>query len=351
MNSILNNESETAYVCAPQTAIRDVLSRINQTEFLFQVVLDSDRKVLGTVTDGDIRRALLHGGNLDDPVVDWMYVDFKRGFDDDLIAARAILYDKERPVKFIPILDRQGRLVDLVSRARPIDDVGIQRALVMAGGFGSRLGKLTQSKPKPLLEIGGRPILDHVLSALEDAGVPEIVVSVHYLADQIKAFIAERESRSRISCLEEEEPLGTAGALAKLDSSFAEPTLVINGDVITRLDYEALHGFYTKHGVDGLLAVAPYEVNVPFGVIRVGENGRFSGIEEKPTLTEFVSAGVYYLSPEILALVPTGRKTDMPEVLNRARDLGLEIGLFPVHEYWLDVGRVDDLDRAKADHD
>jgi len=126
--------------------------------------------------------------------------------------------------------------------------------------------------------------------------------------------------------------------------------LVINGDVITRLDYSALHGFYAKHGVDGLLAVAPYEVNVPFGVVRVGENGRFSGIEEKPTITEFISAGVYYLSPEILALVPSGRKIDMPEVLNRARDLGLEIGLFPVHEYWLDVGRVDDLARAKADH-
>ena len=201
-----------------------------------------------------------------------------------------------------------------------------------------------------MLPIGDRPILEHLLGRLEDAGVVQIRIALHYHADQIRKFVAQRDCRAKISFMEEDEPLGTAGALGRLSSSPDVPILVMNADVLTDVDVGALHDFHVRHGFDATVGVARYDVDVPFGVVRYGEDGLFSGVDEKPRISNFIAAGVYYLSPEFVALVPTDRPMDMPELLNLGRSIGMRIGVFPIHEYWTDVGRPDDLQRAEDWH-
>ena len=220
----------------------------------------------------------------------------------------------------------------------------------MAGGFGRRLGERTLKTPKPLLPVGGRPVLDHLLERLEKAGIGNIHISLHYYADKIRSYIAARDNKAKFSFVEEETPLGTAGALARLLPRPSAPVLVMNGDVLTNVDFGALHDFHIRHGFDATVGVARYEVEVPFGVVRYGDDGLFAGIDEKPLISSFIAAGIYYLSPEFVALVPNNRPMDMPELLNLGRGIGLRIGVFPIHEYWTDIGRPDDLERAEDCH-
>lgn len=332
-------------LCSPDTMVRDVLARINAVpNYLFQVVVDGELHVLGTVTDGDVRRAMLKGITLDQPVVNAMNHTPILG----AVGADAGNHAKAETHLFVPVVNAAGQLVDIISRRRLPEQIAC--ALVMAGGYGKRLGEHTKEIPKPLLPIGERPILDHVLGQLEDAGVPKIYVAVHYRAAQIEAFIAARANRATISLIHEQAPLGTAGALGLLPEPPGGPVLVVNGDLMTRVDFSALREFHQRHSFDGTIGVTLYQVEVPFGVVRAREGGLFAGIDEKPTFRHVVAAGIYYLSPEIVALVAHGQTLDMPALLESAREVGLQIGLFPLHEYWRDIGQPADLHAAEHDH-
>lgn len=337
--------SPAPLLCPPDVPLTHVLARMEQASpDLFQVVVDEERKVLGTVTDGDVRRAILKGATLASPVADCMRTTPIVGRVGEGAANRILA----RRAWFLPVVDGDGRLDHILVDRQ--SNAPMQRALVMAGGFGKRLGKLTQTTPKPLLPVAGRPMLDRVLEQIENAGVSQIDIAVHYLADQIKDFINSRRSVAAIKLIEETEPLGTAGALALISDKLDGSVLVANGDVLTGVDLEALHRFHVRHGYDGTVAVWRHEVEIPFGVIRQTSDGQFLSIEEKPRLSHFVAAGIYYLSPEFAALTPRGRPVDMPEVITNGAKAGLRIGLFPVHEYWKDVGRPGDFAAAQADH-
>lgn len=333
------------YLCAPETTVRKAMMRINDTPpHEFVLVVDADRRLVGSLTDGDIRRAILRGVGLDDPVASCMQRDVRtgrRGAERDNLALMA-----SYRVLFLPVVDDCGRVIEVLTGAKRIS--GPSAALVMAGGEGRRLGARTRSTPKPLLPVGGRPILEHVLSALETADVRTIYVSVHYLAEQIRDFLAHRASTADIRIIEEREPLGTAGAIGMITVPIEEPMLVVNGDVITRVDLKGLDAFHLRHGYEATVGVARYDVQIPFGVVHQNEEGLLTGIEEKPRQAYFVAAGIYYLSPEFCALVAKGQSLDMPELLNLGRTLGLRVGLFPIHEYWSDVGRPDDLEAAET---
>ena len=332
-------------VCRPDATVAQALTRIDTaTPNLFQIVVSEEGQVVGTVTDGDVRRAILRGVIMSDAIDKCMRTTPLLGHVGEDATNRALL----RRAWFLPVVNEAGRLDHILVQRLFVQP--FNRALVMAGGFGRRLGNLTLETPKPLLCVGGRPILDRVLEQLEATGISNIHVSIHYRADQIREFIANRRNIATISFIEETEPLGTAGALAHLANNIDEPMLVANGDVLTQVDYGALHEFHTRHGYDGTIAVTRYEVQIPFGVIRQTTDSLFAGIDEKPRITQFVAAGLYYLSPEFIALTPRGRPVDMPELLNVASGAGLRIGLFPVHEYWKDVGQPSDLAAADYDH-
>lgn len=339
------------HVSRESDPIQYVMERIDRSPYLFQVIVSSDGVLIGTVTDGDIRRAMLKGIELDRPARDCMNVDPDYGFLSDDVGNRKRLAQLRSSRRFLPVVDTRHRLVEILVDGRsdvPIS--GIKQALVMAGGFGRRLGERTRETPKPLLNVGGRPILEHVLLGLEAAGVPRITLSIHYLGAKIRRFVRDRGFLPDIDFIEEEKPLGTAGAIGLLRERLEAPLLIVNGDVLTNCDFAALHDFHLRHDLDGTIGVTHYEIDLPYGVVRYDEDGYFTGIEEKPRISNFIAGGVYYLGPEFAELVPTGRPFDMPELLSRGREIGLRIGLFPIHEYWADVGHPEDLAEADARH-
>ena len=331
----------------PATAtVRDVLARLNSTEHLFQLVIDADGFLMGTVTDGDIRRAILAGATLDDLATACLHRNPVTGHIGDDIGNLEKICGLGSARPFLPVLDSSGRVREVIASG----DSGsrVSAALVMAGGPGTRLGERTRMTPKPLLSVAEKPILDHVLDGLENGGVSDIYISVHYLAEQIEAFVEKRDNRAHIRLLREGERRGTIGALALLPKPQG-PILVVNGDVITRTDYAALGVFHARHGFDATIGVARHEIDIPFGVVRQTDGGLFERIDEKPRVSHFVAGGIYLLNPTFAALVPDDRPMDMPELLNQGRTLGLSIGLFPIHEYWIDVGRPHDLEAADRD--
>ncbi|MBO89834.1 MAG: alcohol dehydrogenase [Rickettsiales bacterium] len=336
------------YVCERTATMRDVLTRIGESPHLFQIIIDKEGRLLGTVTDGDIRRAMLEEVGLDAPVEACMQIDPVTGMVGQDEENRRKLQSIGSSRAFLPVVDRDGSLMQIFVLQRP-RNFGIGCALVMAGGFGRRLGLKTENTPKPLLQVGGQPILERVVSQLEDAGIGKIFISAHYLADQIQNFVDTRENRALVNILTEDEPRGTAGALGDLPVQIDTPVLVINGDVLTKIDFSKLHDFHFRHGHDGTIAVARHDIEIPYGVVQFGEDGLFAGINEKPRLSNFIAAGLYFLAPEFLSLVPKNQRFDMPELLNLGRTMGLKIGLFPIHEYWIDVGRPSDLATADSD--
>ncbi len=336
--------SEFDYLlCRPETSIHDALGRLNNDRsHVFQIVVDDERRVIGALTDGDVRRAMLRGVTLGDCVAACMNGTPIIGTFGNNAGNRSKLCK----AGFLPVVDGDGRLQQIwIQAVAPL----ASRALVMAGGFGTRLGARTRDVPKPLLSVGERPILDRLLSQLEDSGVSAITIAVHYRADQVKAFVAARTNRAEIDFIYEPEPMGTAGALTLMPDSVEETMIVVNGDVVSQVDFTRLRTFHGEHEHDGTIAVSRYNVHIPFGVLRLGDDGIFSGIEEKPTNSYFVAAGIYMLSPEFVALTPRGRPVDMPELLEAGRREGLLIGLFPLHEYWRDIGQPDDLAMAEAE--
>lgn len=345
----LDREACASYLCAPETPIRTVLARLDATRGVGQVVVDAGGKLVGVVTDGDLRRALLDRAELSSPVSGAMNPRPIVGRAGQISSNRSLLWTTPTRRAFLPIVDGEGYFVALL-----LDDASVSQqapiALVMAGGYGKRLGAKTANKPKPLLEVGGVPILEHVLRGLERGGIRRVFLATHFLADQIEAFANARDGTTRLSILHEERPLGTAGAVGLLPTDSEGPVIVMNADLMTEADIGQLVEFWHCNGLDGVVAVTTHELSIDFGVVRHDEQGLFAGIDEKPKLRHFVAAGLYLLGSKARALVQPPERLDMPELLNRARTAGLRIGLFPLHEYWRDVGRPDDLAAARLEH-
>jgi len=335
--------------CQSGVSIREAMARLNANPYVFQVVVDATGRLVGTLTDGDVRRGLLRGVGLDRPVSECMQREPTTGrFGGDLEDAENAhkLPTVQSRVAFLPIVDEQGLLRQVLVLPRtPLPPQSV--ALVMAGGAGKRLGEVTKKTPKPLLSVGHKPLLERALEHLEDANVNDIYVSVYHLAEEIEAFVAARRSRSRIHILREEAPLGTAGAIALLPAALDKPLIVLNGDVLTRVDLSTLLAFHNRHGLDGTIAAAQHEVQIPYGVVNHSDDGLFLGVDEKPNVIHFVAAGIYVLGTEVRDLVRPKAPLDMPELVNAARSAGLRLGLFPIHEYWTDVGHPGDLSAAR----
>ncbi|QUS39113.1 CBS domain-containing protein [Tardiphaga alba] len=333
-------------ICSADAPLRDVLAQISTASIVALIVVDGDDRLVGVMTDGDVRRALLRRLDLDTLVRDVMNPNPVLGRLDDDRHNAAALAATSSIIRFLPVVDTERRLacVWVNSAVR-----GTLSALVMAGGLGSRLGNQTRHTPKPLLPVAGEPMIEHVIRALENAGITNIYISVLHLADQIERYAQKRSGKSKLHILREPQRLGTAGAVGLLPPDDAGPLLVSNADVMTTVTFDAMVDFHTRQGNHATIAVARHEQRLEFGIIHHDEQGRFRNIEEKPTFVHFIAAGIYLLGPEVRRLVPRNTYIDMPNLLNAARTAGLDVGLFPVHEYWRDVGRPIDLADADAD--
>lgn len=323
--------------------MHEAMERLNSTPHLMQLAIDPVGALVGTITDGDIRRALLDGKGMDEAVGGCMRRNPLIGRSvEDAIARTNELTGR---LRCVPVVDAKGRPTVVVSDAGL--SPGLETALIMAGGFGRRLGGRTEKTPKPLLPVAGQPILRHLINDLEEHGVSRIFIAAHYLSDQIKSFAEETPHRSQIDVLVEDTPLGTAGALSKLPADVVGPLMVVNGDIVTHTDFSAValhHGLNTR---DATIAAAQHEVKIPFGVIEYDESGMVQSIQEKPRYVPYVLAGIYMLEPSVYRALPGPLPLDMPELLQHAISGGLDVGVFPIHEYWMDLGQPKDLEAVE----
>ncbi len=314
------------------------------------LVVDDEERLLGTLTDGDVRRALLRHQSMTTPVSEVMCATPQVA---ELPWSREKILAVMESTRLLqlPVVDPSGRVVGLETLHELLDKRRIDNPVfLMAGGFGKRLYPLTQDCPKPMLKVGDKPILELILQSLADAGFHRFYISTHYLPEMIHDHFGDGSTWNvNIQYVHEEEPLGTGGALGLLPANEIQmPMLLMNGDLLTRVDYRSLLEFHQRHQGAATLCVREYESQVPYGVIQ-SEGHRITQIVEKPVQRYFISAGIYILSPELVGRVVPGQRIDMPTLLEQEIAAGRDVNMFPVHEYWLDIGRMDDFHRAQEE--
>ena len=255
----------------------------------------------------------------------------------------------ERGVRQIPLLDENEKIVDIALLQDLIKEYEVPlKAVIMAGGFGTRLRPLTDDLPKPMLPIGDKPVLELIVSQLHDAGISKVQLTTHYKPEVIKQHFGDGTKFGvEIQYLNEDQPLGTAGALASVAVS-EEPMLVLNGDVLTQVDFRAMVAFHREHKAELTVGVRQYDFQVPYGVIQC-DGPQVRGIEEKPTLNFFVNAGIYLLEPSAHRSIPAAQKFDMTDLIEKLKMEGRNVVAFPVIEYWMDIGQHSDYKQAQAD--
>ncbi|WDL99465.1 nucleotidyltransferase family protein [Alicyclobacillus sp. ALC3] len=333
------------------TSIRRAIEVIDKDARQIALVVDPDARLQGTITDGDIRRALLRDASLDDPVASVMNRSPTVIGDADC-ASTAYVLMVQRGLRRIPVVDSETRVLGLAlledflpPRPRP------NWAIVMAGGLGSRLAPLTDQCPKPLLKVGPRPLLETILKSLIDHSFRQFFFSVNYKAEMIEDYFGTGEKwGSNIEYLRERKRLGTAGALSLLPEAPNSPFLVINGDLLTSVNFDHLLQFHAENRSIATVCVREYTYRIPYGVTVIDDH-RLRRLVEKPAQRVFVNAGVYVLDPAVLRYIPKDTCTDMTELLQLLLANDLPVSTFPIREYWLDIGRMDDYLRANNEYD
>lgn len=334
----------------PSTSLLEVLRLIDRTRVQIALVEDEGRLV-GTLTDGDIRRAILAGTNLDAPASEFMNrnpITARIGV--SALAARRLM--QRHSIHQLPVIDDDQRIVDLLLLDKLLQaSAGDNLVVLMAGGLGSRLKPLTDSLPKPLIKIGDRPILETIVSTFANAGFRRFVIAVNYKAEMIEAHFGDGSKLDvEISYVHEREKLGTAGALSLLSERPSKPFFVMNGDLLTTINFQQLMSYHTEHGAMATMCVRKHDITIPYGVVAF-DDYRFTHIREKPTESFFVNAGVYVLDPATLDLLTPNEALDMPQLFDRIVQSGKPASVFPLREYWIDVGRLDDLQRASEEYE
>jgi dTDP-glucose pyrophosphorylase/CBS domain-containing protein len=346
MKHLIEKDISIRLLLLPSNTMTDAIKAIDLGHMQIALVLDEQGKLIGTITDGDIRRAMLRGETLDTPVERIMFRQF-RALPIGATEEDALALMRRESLHQIPAIDEKGRVVHVFlleelikpkKRANPV--------VIMAGGEGKRLRSLTQDCPKPMLRVGGKPLLEIILEQCIDEGFQHFYLSVNYLKNQIQDYFGDGARwHVRIDYLEETRPLGTGGALSLLPQKPTEPLLVLNGDVLTRVDYGRLLRFHDENPAAATMCVREHKTQIPYGVVRMDDLHVLT-LEEKPVLSHYVNAGIYLLNPELLDLVPQDRFFDMPTLLEKAMQHQHRVNAFPIHEYWLDIGYPETLERA-----
>ena len=330
----------------PEVSIVDAIKAIDKSGLRLAVVVDKDRNLLGTVSDGDIRRSIIENISMDSPVSGIMNSSPYYANKDESTAS-IIKKMKSNSILAIPVLDKR-RVIGLEALMLPsITKTNDNIVFIMAGGFGKRLSPHTINCPKPMLKLNGKPILETIINNFKSNGFSNFIISTHFLPEVIKDHFKDGSSMGlNIDYVYEADPLGTAGALGLLPKAIPNKSIImINGDILTNVDYNKLLDFHESSSSSATVAVRNYEHQVPFGVIQ-SEDFKIKDIVEKPSYKYFVNAGIYVLSPEIYKSVKKGEKIDMPDLIKRHLTLNKDISIYPLHEYWTDIGSPDDFNQA-----
>ena len=334
----------------PSDSLETVIKVLHAGGIQIALVVDKNGGLLGTVTDSDIRRALLNHLGMDCLVEEVMNKNPTTALNSD--SSDSIMAKmKSRNLLHIPIIDENGILVGLETFIHLTYDKKYDNpVLIMAGGFGTRLHPLTKETPKPLLDVGNRPILETILVRFIKAGFHNFFISTHYKAEKIREHFEDGSAWGvKIEYVNEEKPLGTAGSIGLLPKNLPKlPILMMNGDVLTKVNFEHLLSFHAEQKCVATMCIREYDVQIPFGVVNI-EKQQAKSIVEKPIKKFFVNAGIYVLEPELVSKVNSNTPIDMPNLLENQIAQGEKISVFPIYEYWLDVGQIEEYKKANRE--
>lgn len=342
-NSILSS------VCISlDSSVTDVISNLEESGIQIVIILSDDKKLLGVITDGDIRRGLMRGHGIDAKVTEIM-VSSPLVASESITREQAVKLMLENKIHHLPVVDKENHLLDLYLLEDEFTSPEYENTLViMAGGFGKRLLPHTEDCPKPMLPISGKPMLEHILERAILQGFNNFVISVFYLPEVIKDYFKDGSSWNvNIEYIQEKDPLGTAGALSLLSKGQEIPIIVTNGDLISNIGYREILDYHSKQSSFATMAVRKHEIQNPYGVVKT-KGVEIIGFEEKPTYHSIVNAGIYVLDPKVLDLLNKDEVCDMPTLFERLNNQNYKTVVFPMHERWLDVGRPDDLNIATS---
>lgn len=334
---------------SPSQTIREALKIIDKEASRIALVVTENKRLLGTITDGDVRRGLLNNSSMDEPVESIMNntpVTLENGR--SLESMRDIMIKKG--ILSLPIVEN-GIVVGITSINESNDKVEIDNPVfIMAGGFGTRLRPLTNDCPKPLLKVGDKPILEITLQNFISYGFKNFYISTHFMPEKIMSYFGNGEKWGvSITYVHEQDPLGTGGALGLLPESIGKlPLIMINGDVLTNINYKKLLNFHTQDSAEATMCVREYEYQIPYGVV-TGNGNKVTKMVEKPVQHFYVNAGIYVINHSVIDSVIKNEKIDMPTLLEKVMHENGNVLMFPIHEYWLDIGRMDDFEKAQRD--
>ena len=332
------------------SSIKEALEIIDKAAMQIALVVDADDKFIGTLTDGDIRRGLLRGLDLNSDIESVVFKEPSIAKISDT-KEEILKIALARKLHQIPIINESGKIVGLQEIEELIKPKQKPNSVIlMVGGLGSRLRPLTENTPKPMLKVGDKPILETIVGKFAEYGYVNIIMCVNYKSHIIKDYFGDGSKFGvNIEYILEEQRMGTAGALSLLKERPNEPFFVMNGDLLTNVNFEHLHDFHISNDSFGTMCVREYDFQVPYGVINV-DGSKILSVEEKPVHSFFVNAGIYMLSPEVLDFIPQNKFYDMPTLFEKLLSENKNTTSFPLREYWIDIGRMEEYKKANDEY-
>ena len=331
----------------PEITIRQAMKALDKTAEKCLIVVDENQKILGTLTDGDIRRSILAGMDFSATIENSFFTKPSILKKDEFTKEKAIKLLRRKKLDLIPIIDENLYVVDYVTwnsldekNEKDENSLSSISVVIMAGGKGTRLEPFTKILPKTLVPIHEKPIIEHIIERFANVGVNQFILTVNYKALILKAYFEELQPDYKVNFIDEPEPLGTAGSLKFLEGRFAHPFFVTNCDIIIKADYNSIYNFHIKNCCDITLVASTKEYIIPYGTCELNGDGYLSHINEKPTYDFLINTGLYILNPDILMMIPKNKFYHITHLIEDAKNQGKKVGVFPIDDdAWIDVGQ------------
>lgn len=339
----------TRHLIPSDATVRTALKLLNELAYdAILFVVDSDQKLIGSLTDGDLRRGFINGLGLEDSILLFIQKNPVSVTENDFSLEILEAY-KKKNFRIIPILNDSGVIVDILN-FRTQSTILPATAVLMAGGEGKRLRPLTETTPKPLLLVGDKPIIEYNIDRLIQVGIKKFSLSINYLGEQLEAYFSDGAAKGvAINYVREDKPLGTIGSILLVDEFEYDDIIVMNSDLLTNIDFADFYKNYKETGADMAVAATSYKVDVPYAVLEVGETNRIKSLQEKPRYTYYSNAGIYIINKKLLAMIPPQSYFDITDLIEKALEMDYKVVTYPITGYWLDIGKHDDYKKAQED--